>query len=181
MNGTDKMFITTVCKARKLPTGSILAYDELNNEYFAINSLVKQLKIQFKKIIDRNPSYILFVKEVWTGGKWNNKEVNKIIYISDQKENVIKFSNIIIEKDETLRMIYKNNSRIIELYETDTRNFKKLNETKFNTISDSDKALKNILEIQNSNENTRTELKNNNESLRKRLNEIYSQIEIIQF
>ncbi len=180
MRRKDNMFLAKVCKAKKLPTGSILVYDDLYNEYFAINSLVKQMDTSFENIINGKITYILFEKEVWTGKKWNNKEVNKIIFIADQKEEVIKFLNIIIEKEDLLRMTNKNFSRIIESYETDSKNFKKFNSTVFVNISEADIELRNILKIQSSNEITRNQLTKDIDTLRKRLDEIYKQIELMQ-
>lgn len=94
-----KLIISEVNNARKLPSGSILAYDENHIEYFAVNTLVSQMDQNFVELLLGKKMFILFFKEIWTGSKWQNRKVNKIEFIASELEIIHKYLNLTRERE----------------------------------------------------------------------------------
>ncbi|CAM3824804.1 hypothetical protein [Aquirufa aurantiipilula] len=90
----DKMFITTVISGNIINTGSFWAKDIIGQEFFADAELVKGKIKAFEDLQIGIIKTILVLKEIW-GGKWKNQEVNKIIYIGNNLNEVLKFKDII--------------------------------------------------------------------------------------
>ena len=102
-----KLNISEVNNALKLPTGSILAYDENHIEYFAVNTLVSQMHQYFVKLLLGEKMYILFFEEIWTGTKWQNRKVNKIEFIASELDIIHNYLNLIRVRENTAININK--------------------------------------------------------------------------
>ena len=96
-----EMLVSRGDKAKKLATGSMIVFDEKNIEYFAIYDLVEKMKSKFNNLLLGNELYIIYQREIWTGTKWNNKQVNNIVFIAHDLETINAYLTLIKEKEET--------------------------------------------------------------------------------
>ncbi len=119
---SPELIISIIIKAQKLPTGSILAYDENNKEYFAVNTLVSQMNNKFSELLIGNKMFILFFEEIWTGSKWQNKKVNKIEFIASELDTIHKYLNLTRER-ENIAVNLNNCFQEYRSYLRDSKNF----------------------------------------------------------
>jgi hypothetical protein len=109
----DKMFITTVTGGNIIHTGSFWAQDIIGQEFFADSEFVKGKMKTFEELQLGITKTILVLKEVW-GGKWENQEVNKIIFIGNSLDEAKKFKDIIKLEISYMKNIYEINKQQLE-------------------------------------------------------------------
>ena len=109
----DKMFITTVTGGNIIHTGSFWAQDIIGQEFFAGSEFVKGKIKTFEELQLGVTKTILVLKEVW-GGKWENQEVNKIIFIGNSLDEAKKFKDIIKLEFSCMKNIYEINKQQLE-------------------------------------------------------------------
>jgi hypothetical protein len=112
----EKWFVAKVVNCEKISTGSIFAYDKNGNKYFAVNHLVEKFRNScFEDLDNGTPMFILVTEEIWTGKKWNNKVVQKIVFLSESIESINKFKKLVEEIDNSRSMMYNLNVEALQI------------------------------------------------------------------
>lgn len=124
----SNMIIASANQAKQLPSGSILAIDELHNEYFANYELYKKMPSTFNQLLDGKLAFLLYVDEVWTGEKWKNKQVKRIVFISNDLETIHTFQRLTIEREGALLNKSKKNREYFEFLESTIETLKYFSE-----------------------------------------------------
>jgi hypothetical protein len=153
-----KKFVECAIKAKKCNTGSILVYDKNNIEYFAHHSLVEKMKSKFNILLMGKELYFIYEMEVWSGAKWENKQVNSIVFIALEIESINLFLTLIKEKEDIRTKISNLNQEYDKYLNSSNDELEKFGNKLFDDIENSE-ALNIIFGSENKSEESYNQFK----------------------